>query len=294
MPTMLHQALVSLFREEGTLAMYLFQAGTKAPVPAGVKVESYATQFTDLNPPEYSADAAYLIKDGDEVRDAVVVEVQLSPKPEKRASWLQYVATAHRKLLRPVTVIVLAVTEEMARWCEEAYGYDRVGNTFRPLVIGPGAIPRITDLEQARALPELAVLSVAAHGQEPGAEAIGIPAALACEALDSPFGPRYADCVYEWLNQGARRALEETYKKMRGYEFQSEWARRAAAEGRKEGIKEGIKEGQQELLSTMLGGKFGKLPDWAVQRLGAASDADLRRWAERVLIAGTLEDVFAD
>jgi hypothetical protein len=286
MPTMTHQALASLFRDKADLAMHLFQAGTKTPLPAEMKVESYATQFTDLSPPEYSADAAYLIKDGDEVQDAVVVEIQLSPKQEKRASWLQYVATAHRKLLRPVTVMVLAVTEEMARWCEEAYGYDRVGNTFRPLVIGPGDIPRITDLEQAKALPALAVLSVAAHGQEPGAEKIGIPAALACEALDSPFGPRYADCIYEWLNQGARRALEEYYMTTQGYEYQSEWARRAAAEGRKEGI--------EEALSKQLAHKFGELPDWAKQRLRAASDADIERWLERVLVAGALDDVFAD
>jgi hypothetical protein len=270
--------------------MYLFQAGTKKVFPAAARLEPYATQFTDLNPPEYSADAAYLIKEGDEVQDAVVVEVQLSPKQEKRASWLQYVATAHRKLLRPVTVMVLAVTEEMARWCREPYVYDRLGNTFQPLVIGPSDIPRITDLEQARALPALAVLSVAAHGQEPGAEAIGIPALLACRALDNELTNQYADCIYAWLNQDARQALEEHFKKMHGYEYQSEFARRYVAEGRKEGHKEG----QQELLSTLLDRKFGALPDWAQQRLRAASEADIDRWAERVLVAGTLDEVFAD
>jgi hypothetical protein len=281
MPTMTHQALASLFRDKPDLGMYLFQASTKTPLPAGAKVEPYATQFTDLHPPEYSADAAYLIKDGDEVQDAVVIEVQLSPKPEKRASWLQYVATAHRKLLRPVTVMVLAVTEEMARWCEEAYGYDRLGNTFRPLVIGPGAIPRVTDLAQARAFPQLAVLSVAAHGQEPDAEAIGIPALLASRTLDIHLTNRYADCIYEWLNQGARQALEK-YMAMHEYEFQSEFARRYVAEG------------EQKLLTKQLGRKFGELPDWAQQRLRAASVADIERWGERVLVAGTLDDVFVD
>lgn len=223
------------------------------------------------------------------MHDAVVIEVQLSPSAEKRASWLQYVATAHRKLLRPVTVIVLAVTEEMVRWCREPHGYDRLGNTFRPLVMGPSDIPRITDVEQARVLPELAVLSVAAHGQEPNAEAIGIPAYLACRTLDNSFGARYADAVYEWLNQGARQALEK-YMTMQGYEFQSELARRSAAEGRKEGLKEG----EQKLLARQLVRKFGALPDWAQRRLRAASDADLECWADRVLDAGTLEDVFAD
>lgn len=302
MPTMTHQALAALVRDKPDLAMYLFQAALDAPLPATAQVEPYAAQFTDLNPPEYTADAAYLVKSGDKVQDAVVIEVQLSPSPEKRASWLQYVATAHRKLMRPVTVMVLAVTEEMARWCREPHGYDRLGNTFRPLVIGPDAIPRITDLEQARALPELAVLSVAAHGHEPGAEAIGIPALLASRTLDNHLLNRYADCIYEWLNQSARRALEEHYKNMHGYEFQSEFFRRAAAEGRdegrkeglKEGRKEGRKEGQQELLGKLLDLKFGELPDWARERLRTANEADLERWTERVLDAPTLDGVFAD
>jgi hypothetical protein len=281
MPTMSHQALASLFRDRPELGMFLFQTCTGTSLPAGAQVEPYITQFTDLNPPEYTADAAYLIKDGDEVKDAVIVEVQLSQSQDKRASWLQYVATAHRKLLRPVTVMVLAVTEEMARWCEEPHRYDRLGNSFRPLVIGPHVIPRVTDLEQARALPELAVLSVAAHGHEPNAEEIGIPALLACRSLDNHLAARYADCIYEWLNQGARRALEEHYKNMQGYEFQNEFFRRAAAEG------------EQKLLTRQLGLKFGELPEWALQQLRSASGADIERWAERILVAGTLEDVFS-
>ena len=82
------------------------------------------------------------------------------------------------------------------------------------------------------------------------------------------------------------------------YEYQSELARRFVAEGRKEGLaegrKEGLKEGEQKVLARLLGLKFGALPDWAQQRLQIASDADLERWAERVLVAGTLDDVFAE
>jgi hypothetical protein len=95
------------------------------------------------------------------------------------ASWLSYTATLHRALVAPVTVLAVAVTEDMERWCARPYAYDHLGSTFRPLVLGPSSIPRITDVEQARALPELALLSVVAHGQKPGAEAIGIAAYLA-------------------------------------------------------------------------------------------------------------------
>jgi hypothetical protein len=66
------------------------------------------------------------------------------------------------------------------------------------------------------------------------------------------------------------------------YEYQSEWARRAFAEG------------EQKALTIMLGGKFGELPDWAKQRLQAAGEADIERWSERALVAGTLDEIFAD
>ncbi|HWN67243.1 MAG TPA: hypothetical protein VNM90_06360 [Haliangium sp.] len=66
------------------------------------------------------------------------------------------------------------------------------------------------------------------------------------------------------------------------YEYQSEFARRHVAEGFK------------QALTRQLGRKFGELPDWARQRLQTASKADIERWGERVLVAGTLDDVFAD
>ena len=78
------------------------------------------------------------------------------------------------------------------------------------------------------------------------------------------------------------------------YTYQSDFAKKYFAQGFEEGIKEGIKEGQQKVLSKLLVRKFGELPDWAQQRLRAASDADIERWLERVLVAGTLDDVFAD
>jgi hypothetical protein len=281
MPTISHQVLVSLFRECPALVLHLFELAAKRPLPSGVTARLHAAQVTDLKPPEYSADAVYLVEGEESVEDAFVVEVQLTPSETKHASWLQYVATLHRSLRVPVTVLVFALTDDMARWCEAPHSYDRVGNTFRPWVIGPRNIPRITDFEQARAFPELAVLSVAAHGHEPGAEAIAIPAWRASLYLDNQPATRYADFITVWLNESARRALEE-YMATQGYEFQSEFARKYA------------KEGEQKLLVKQLGLKFGELPAQVMQRLRVATDADLERWAERVLTALTLDDVFAD
>ena len=66
--------------------------------------------------------------------------------------------------------------------------------------------------------------------------------------------------------------------------------------GREEGIEvgreEGIEQGERTLLRRQLGRRFGLLPREADERIGRASTRDLESWAENVLDAGTLDDVF--
>ena len=66
------------------------------------------------------------------------------------------------------------------------------------------------------------------------------------------------------------------------------------AEGRVEGLKKGKQEGQSVLLQRLLQAKFGTLPDHFEQRLQNASEDELVTWAERVLFAERLEQVFAN
>ncbi|NYT26106.1 transposase [Alcaligenaceae bacterium] len=61
---------------------------------------------------------------------------------------------------------------------------------------------------------------------------------------------------------------------------------------REEGKVEGKTEGYAALLSTQIARKFGTLPDWAKVRLVAADDITLNRWAEQILDAQRIEDVF--
>ncbi len=64
--------------------------------------------------------------------------------------------------------------------------------------------------------------------------------------------------------------------------------------GRQEGIQTGRQEGQRELLARQLVRKFGNLPPSIEVRLMEADAADLLRWAENVVVAANLDDVFAD
>ena len=61
---------------------------------------------------------------------------------------------------------------------------------------------------------------------------------------------------------------------------------------RDEGMQQGRVEGERVVLERLLRRRFGLLPPEVTERLRRASAADLETWAENVLDAETLEDVF--
>lgn len=63
-------------------------------------------------------------------------------------------------------------------------------------------------------------------------------------------------------------------------------------EGRKEGRREGRREGQAELLLRLLELRFGALSESTLRRVHDAADIDLTGWADRVLSAESLDQVF--
>jgi flagellar biosynthesis/type III secretory pathway protein FliH len=63
-------------------------------------------------------------------------------------------------------------------------------------------------------------------------------------------------------------------------------------EGLEKGLEKGRAEGQRNLLAKQLKLKFGPLDAAAEARLAGASSAQLNRWAERVLTAGSLDEIW--
>jgi hypothetical protein len=62
--------------------------------------------------------------------------------------------------------------------------------------------------------------------------------------------------------------------------------------GIEKGLQQGIQQGEVIVLKRLLTKRFGPLPEWAEQRLEQASPQELEAWAERVLEAPRLEEVF--
>ena len=59
-----------------------------------------------------------------------------------------------------------------------------------------------------------------------------------------------------------------------------------------QGMSRGRVEGERALLRRQLQRRFGSLPPEAVERVDQASAHDLESWADNVLDAGTLDQVF--
>jgi predicted transposase YdaD len=88
----------------------------------------------------------------------------------------------------------------------------------------------------------------------------------------------------------------EEIKAMLGLDVQLKQTRfyqEAAEEGKLIGLLEGALIGETQLLSRQLKKRFGPLPAWAQQNLDQATIPQLELWAERILDAETLSDVFA-
>ncbi len=71
------------------------------------------------------------------------------------------------------------------------------------------------------------------------------------------------------------------------------WKKKGLEEGREEGREQGVKQGEASLLKRLLQRRFEDLPAGIDRRLEQASRQELQDWADRMLEAEHLEDVFS-
>jgi predicted transposase/invertase (TIGR01784 family) len=61
---------------------------------------------------------------------------------------------------------------------------------------------------------------------------------------------------------------------------------------RREGLEQGLEQGERRVLQRLLARRFGKLPTWVLQELENASAETLETWADNILTASSLEELF--
>jgi hypothetical protein len=186
MPSVLHQILVELFGRRPTLAPELLRDALGLVLPEYDYVELTDTDLSQVVPPEYRADQVLILRswgqseggdgepggagkpggpDGDgEPVMSIVLEVQLRTDEDKRFSWPCYQVIERSRLRCPCCLLVITPDESVAQWAATPIDTGQPGTAFAPVVLGPDAVPIITAVDQARQRPELALLSVLAHG----------------------------------------------------------------------------------------------------------------------------------
>lgn len=286
MPSFKHEALVQLFRNRPELAAELLVAvlGLELPVYDAIRIQD--ANLSQVEPTEYRTDHVVLLEKDEPVM-GIIVEVQQGIDPVKRFTWPAYQATLRSRFRCPCCLLVVTTEPKVAKWAQEPIELGQPGSPFSPVVLGPASIPRITDPAQAEAVPELAVLSVRAHGRGEGGMEVAVAALRAASGLEEERAVLYSDLVLLAVSDAVRIALEEDMR-MRGYVPQSEILRKPYLQGREEGRVRGI----AEALLRMLAARGLEVAEAHRERILTCQDPEqLDRWIDRAARAESVDEL---
>ncbi len=254
--------------------------------------------MTEAVPAEYRADlVAALVRNGKPVL-GIVVDIQRSRDQIKRYSWPAYVTQVRSRLKCPCTLLVITPQRSLVRWCAKPIELGHPDFVLRPLVVGPDAVPAIIDVNRASRAPELAVLSVIAHGRtKPVQQAVQIAtttlAALmelaASEQLDDEQTRIYTDLVMASLGKTARQRVENMLMVTEGYEYQSDFAKRYVAQGEAKGRAEG----RAGAIIAVLSARGIEPSAETLEHINNCTDLEqLDEWVRRAVTANSADELF--
>jgi hypothetical protein len=295
MVSLLHEGALKLVRDRPAFAADLLGQLLGIKVPSFREARLDDATLNQLVPVESRADALVVFTRKKPVFGAIV-EAQLKPDEEKLFAWPHYAVAARARHRCPFVVVVVTPKRSTASWAGETIELGG-GNQYTPLVVGPEGIPRLTDRKQAVREPQLAILSVMAHGrgEVKTAAAIGTAAAHAISKFSEDQRLLYSLLIESNLSAAARKAIEMepglekffTNAQRRNFE-------RGKTEGKAEGKAEGVAKGKAESLLTILTGRGLTLTADQRRRITACTDlAMLEQWLARSLSVGSVDELLA-
>ena len=265
------------------LAAELLALAGVTPPPHDAAALSTA-QLTDLEPAEYRADAVVVLQGSGSPSNVlgIVVETQLGRDGEKRWVWPAYAVSLRRRLKCPTCVLVIAPDASVAADARAPITLGPGGSVFQAIVVGPSELPKVIDEAEAQRAPEVALLSVFAHGRGPDAARVGLAALAGAHMLPGEDGLLYWELILRAVGEATRRVLEQEMNK-RQFEYTSDFAIKHQAKGR------------AEALLDLLDARGIVIAPEERARVLACSDRDaLTRWLRRAATAASADAVFTD
>lgn len=252
------------------------------------RAELVPADLSTLNPTEFRADAVIRYFRDDQLEFAIVYEVQISPDPGKRRTWPAYVANAYERIGCPVILVVVAPKRAVARRCAVPIVVGEPGFVLTPVVFGPEGVPVVTDPEEARQYPQLALLSALAHGDGADSKAVLDALSIALDNADLQHRDLYAGAVMQALSEAARIYLEETMA-TRERRFHLNYLQ----ESYERGEAAGEVKGEARAVLEILDARGLEVPDGVREQITSCTDAEqLRVWIRRAAVAATVDDLF--
>ena len=303
MVSLKHEGLVKLVRDRPTFAAELLRDLLAVKVPPFSKAKLVDVTLNQVRPAEYRADALVLFSRKKPVFGAIV-EVQLRPKKHKRFSWPLYAVGARARERCPFVVLVVTPSAATARWAARPIELGG-GNQYRPLVVGPHGVPKLTDHARARREPQLAILSVMAHGRRKLSTAVAIGVAATKAVLRLPEEQRllYSLLIAANLSEAARKAIEmepglvNYFSQAQRRNFErgiAEGKAQGRAEGEAKGRAEGEAKGKAEAVLKILMRRGLTITAAQRRRIVACVDlTTLERWLDRSLSASSVDELLA-
>jgi hypothetical protein len=175
------------------------------------------------------------------------------------------------------------------------------GLGFRPATSWPSGIYEgaplmwtqlvvVSELPVARDTLLLRLLGAGAVLKQAIAELEALPAEAPERTLALPILLRLRLAV---PSDAAKQTSDDQEFLMSTQDIVEIWRQEAIQEGVRQGVKEGLEQGERKLLLRQLRRRFGKQVDGEIERrLEGASAEQIEVWAERVLSARTLAELF--
>jgi hypothetical protein len=282
--------LLELFKNRPLMAAELLESALGPRLPSYDTARLEPTDMSECAPTAYHADSVALLTDSQSRAGplAVVVEIQRGRDKDKRWTWPVYVTTVRARYKRPAALLVLCPDPGVAKWCAEPIELGPPGSTFQAIVIGPEAVPVITDPEDASRSLEMAVLSAFAHSHGPIGEQVVKTACSALNATNDDRSALYAGFLYAVLPAASRTYLEALVRTV-------DWSKAdlpvppwtdvmvVKAEAR----------GEATALLEVLSARGIDVPEEARTRITGCMDLEqLRRWIRSAVTVERVEDLF--
>jgi hypothetical protein len=297
MPTLEHNVLVEMFRENPELAPRFLVTLFRIEVPRYASVAVVESSLDQLIPVEFRADLVLELRDAKGMLVlAIILEAQRDKDPDKKFSWPVYLTGVRAKKRCGVVVLVIAPDADVAAWAAETIDLGLGFGNVEPLVLGPAVVPEVTDPAEAEKGTELAVLSAVAHGNGPNGLAVVRAALGTLGRLDQEHAAVYFQIIWSGLREPMRHAMEALVMERQIVDQVSfpPFIQKLIDSSKTEGIREGEVKGKRDTLLRLLARAGIALTENESARIQACSDiATLDRWVDNVLVAKTATEVLS-